>query len=107
MKYLKEFKRGDTFMMNCYLESSATTDFAGYQIRSQIRDSSDVLIAELDVAINSMTSTSLNYSIGKNKSFTQSWPTGKHFIDIEFTDAAGVTTSSETMIQPVIADITR
>ena len=103
---LEPFKQGDTFALACvYKENDAPASLVGFTIKSQIRDSSGVLVAELVATIDP------DQDANKGKfsltfSPTDEWPVDACVCDIEYT-TGGVKNSTETFIVPVEADVTR
>lgn len=101
-----KFKRGDTFLRNCQIsENGVPIDITGWTIRSQIRDSSSVLIDNLVTEITNAVTGS--YKISKLAASTASWSVGSHFMDIEFTTSAGSVMSTETVRINIETDITQ
>lgn len=101
-----QFKRGDTFERNCQLTENGTPiDITGWSIKSQIRDSSGVLIDDLDTSITDV-ATGL-YKLSKPAASTALWEPGGHLFDIEFTTSAGSVMSTETVRINIETDITQ
>ena len=97
-------KRGDTLRIVCQLQDDdqAPINIAGLTIASQIRQSNDRLVSNLDVTV-------LDAVLGKFElsADTDEWPTGRHLCDIEYTQANGDVFSTVTFDVLVLRDITR
>jgi len=97
-KSLGTFKVGDYF--------SFYADMPEYKgkledVRSQVRSSSDELIADLDVELDENVNGRYIFSAGNID-----WKTGKYSLDIE-TVTDGRKASSETFTVSIIKDVTR
>jgi hypothetical protein len=102
---LPPVKRGDSFELSCvYKEEGVATSVAAMTIKSQVRDATGSLVADL-------TATKPDQGVSPGQ-FTLSvaapieWPVGIMSVDIEFSDA-GVVRSTQTFKIPVEDDITK
>lgn len=92
------FKKGDTFdftgQVNVKLyDGQSIDDLTGWTGRSQIRDASQNLIADLTFTwIDAATRTCRLHTSAS----TTDWPTVDAYIDIEFTSPEGVIASTNT-----------
>jgi hypothetical protein len=99
-------KRGDTLIMNVAATDDAgnPANLTGWSIRSQLRQG-DTLIDTLV-----FTGTDLAnglFSLKNGAAGTSAYPVTTLVCDIEYTDASGVVTSTETFAVVVTADVTR
>ena len=96
-------KRGDTFLYTASLSDDAgPTNITGWTIASQVRDDNDALVATLNVTVT-------NAALGQftvRHDDTSAWP-ARLVWDLQYTDAAGVVRSTETIVLSVMADVTR
>jgi hypothetical protein len=102
-----DFKKGDTFDFSGPVTATVNgvdvADFTGWSARSQVRDQSDSLVAELEVTWMSRTPGVVRL----RSTTTTNWPEGGLMIDIQFTapDATVVSTATEWF--NVVRDVTR
>lgn len=100
---LENFKRGDTFFFSADIDDGygnpLSLDIGS--IRSQIRNSRDELISELDVSVGDVAGRYIF-----KDSNTQGWSLGELYMDIEVTQDE-IVTSSPTIVIPVVRDITK
>lgn len=97
-------KRGDTFLFTASLSDDAgtPTNITGWTIDSHLRDDNDALVATLNVTVT-------NAALGQftvRHDDTGGWPS-RLVWDLQYTDAAGVVRSTETIVLSVMADVTR
>jgi hypothetical protein len=98
-------KRGDHFALPC----AVTGDLSTWTIASQIRSPKDRLLATCTitgVVYDSATDTT-HYSLIVPSSITATWPLVTAMVDIEYTDPAGVISSTETFEVLIERDVTR
>jgi hypothetical protein len=104
MKTLAEFKRGDTFILECtYKVDGAPVSIAGKTITSQIRRVNGNLIA--DMVVTPDNSNPARFSLEPDTD-TADWPIDVLLCDIEIVES-GFVRSSQTIKIPVVEDITR
>lgn len=103
MKKLPNLKRGDTFSYATTLTTPFGTPLSGVaaQMASQVRDGEDLLIAILTI----IETTPGTYVL--SCADTSGWPVGNLFTDIQYVDAGGTITSTETLVISVTEDVTR
>jgi hypothetical protein len=107
MKKLPNFKRGDTFLLNClYKNSGAPYDVTNASIRSEIVS---VATRERLVALNAVKLDQVThvgqYYLKADASETRNWGLGDYLMDIEIT-IDNFVRSTETFSLKVIEDIT-
>lgn len=97
-----QHKRGDTFLIGCAVtEDSVARDLTGYTVRAKVKN------GKVDVATLTHSWVSQVGGTYQLKAVdTTLWPAAKLQIDIEYTDNAGVISSTETFIINCIADVT-
>jgi len=99
------FKQGDTYFVTCSVTDDEGTpiNLSGFTIRSQIRQPTGELIAELDVDITDAAQGDFVMSDDD----TQEWPVGCQFQDIEYTDSGETVVSTQTFKIDIQQDITQ
>ena len=99
-------KRGDTLSVIVARKDEDGNPLTGQaeKLRSQIRTTTDKLVAEFTI---SETSTAGEYLFEVPSSVTQDFPLLTLSFDVEFKDLDGYTKSSDTMFIIVIKDVTR
>lgn len=98
MKSIKH-KVGATFeLQGRYMRAGAFIDLVAEQIsiRSQVRDSSGTLVAELEVAIKDQAITPGGYRLRCGD--TSSWPASALVCDIRYVDQSGTLDYTETLL---------
>lgn len=100
------FKRGDSFfVVATYTNSSdVPQDITSVGIKSQVRNSSDELLAELVVDKLDQITQLGKYTLATPIGY--SLPTGRHKWDIQYT-VAGQVQSTETIYVSIIEDVTQ
>ena len=100
---LNPHTRGDTFIISIELENAQEEPLtlAPENIKSQIRTSNGVLIADLVI---SQTDTPGQYILQHNE--TQNWPTADVFMDIQINEG-GTISSSPVYVFRITRDVTR
>jgi hypothetical protein len=105
-------KRGDSLELECKLvKDDVAIDITNFTITSQLRDSTDTLITDTNFN-GSFTVTKTNPTTGVFKitataTETSEWPLRKAICDVQFVEADGDTTSSETFNIDIVRDVTR
>lgn len=100
-------KRGDTFLPAIAVTdgAGAPLSLAGWLIKSQIRDATQRLVADLDV-INRVDASG-TYTLRPAATTPEAgWPVGDHLWDIQYTNPAGVVMSTDTILVSVLQDVT-
>lgn len=102
-------KRGDTLLWNCQYTNpdGSPVDLTGYVIKAQFRDKSGTLIYDFSPLIAVTDTANGLYTINAPAAATSPWPIVDGEFDIEYTNASGVVTSTETGTLSVVKDITR
>lgn len=106
---LKELVHGDGFARSCtYKENGTPASLAAVEVRAQARGSDGALVAELTVTkANQGTSPGVFVLSSPAEGYsTETWPVDTIAIDIEFR-SGGVLRSTERILLPVVADVTR
>lgn len=106
---LPDFKRGDTYQLTCTYKGDGTTasSVAAFTIAAQLRTSAGTLVAEMTITKLTQSGATLGqFTVEPTDPDTTGWPLGRLEMDLEITEA-GVIRSSETMVQPVVKDVTR
>jgi hypothetical protein len=99
-------KRGDTFeVVVQFTLNGQVQDLTGWQVRSQIRSATKVLLKELDVV--RVDDEGGIFTLNCPASETEAWEQGAYTCDIEFIDPSGFVLSSNTFSVSVIRDVTR
>jgi hypothetical protein len=107
MKTLPQFKRGDSFALSCiYKLDGVASSLVGMSIASQIRTVSNDLIATLAYAPDADQVAHPGLFSLIATSGTAAWPIEGLRCDIQITKA-GVITSSDTFLVPIVQDITQ
>lgn len=103
------FKRGDSFRPSLAVttEDGTPQDITGWTIRSQVRDRKGVLVATLTAANRVDAAGTFTLAPADAQSAESGWPEGEIEWDIEYTDAAGIVRSTETIIIRCERDVTR
>jgi hypothetical protein len=101
MQSLPKHKRGDTFSFEVSLNGTVWDGAAVGELKSQIRDLADTLVADLIVTVTETPGT-----FRFKAADTSNWPIGTVVTDIQRTAPDGTITSSETLKIPVIKDVT-
>lgn len=102
---IQPIKRGDSFLMACiYKVGGVATDVTNYTIRSQVRNSSDVLVQELTVTKADQTTDPGAFVLAAG--VIDSWPIDLLRCDIQFSEE-GTVRSTQTFMIPVVEDVTR
>lgn len=106
------FKRGDTFLhVGQVMINGAIQDLTGWTIRAQIRAEdpntelgTNALIQELVATIQ----TAATATIVVQATYTQTWPVGKAYLDIQLTSPApeSAKTSTPPLAIQIIAGVT-
>ena len=105
-------KRGDSLELECKLvKDDVAIDITSFTITSQLRDSTDALIADNNFD-GSLTITKTSpatgvFTITATATETSEWPLRKAICDVQFVEADGDTTSSETFNIDIVRDVTR
>ena len=104
---LPPHKRGDSYSLTCvYKESGYPVSVEDINIRSQMRDGGDSLLTEFNVVKGDQVTDEGIFYLSPSDEDTSTWKPGTYYIDIEF-EVDGVVTSTATMKQVVIKDITQ
>lgn len=104
---LPNFKRGDTWSLDCtYKRAGTPTSIETISIRSQIRKSDYTMVTELNVAKADQAATPGKFTLTPKVADTKTWPLGSLICDIEFT-MNGVVLSTETFSIPVVEEVTQ
>lgn len=99
-------KRGDTFELTCSLENGGNdVDITGWTVAAQLRKTDDTLVQAMTITVTNASAG--EFTITAANTETDDWPLGNLDIDVEFTEASGAVSSSETFTINVIKDITR
>lgn len=103
------FKRGDSFRPSLAVttEAGAVQDITGWEIISQVRDRNGKLVATLDVSSRVDASGTFVLAPADEDSAEANWPVGDLEWDVEYTDAAGLVRSTETITIRCLKDISR
>lgn len=106
MVTIPNFKRGDTFSLVCIRKVNAVpTSVDLLTISAKIRHPNGTLIDTLAV-----TKSNQNVEPGKffvkSSAATTAWPVCGARCDIEFTDPDGTIRSTDTILVPIVEDIT-
>lgn len=105
MTTLPQHKRGDSFALyDCQLldDLDSAVNLADIQIRCQIRSEYNGLLDEAQIVKHS---ADLYYDVIFGDS--NGWPLGNAKLDIQYTDSNSKVFSSDTLIVPIVADVTR
>ena len=98
-------KRGDTFTLACtYKQNGVAVSVADFTIRSQVRDSSGDLVAELAVSKADQVAYPGVFVLAAAD--PMNWPVDILSCDIQFSDSEGVVRSTQTFQIPVVEDVT-
>lgn len=98
-------KRGDTFTLACtYKQNGVVYDVTNFTIRSQVRDSSGALVAELSVAKADQAAHPGVFVL--SAADPMDWPIDILSCDIQFSDSDGVVRSTQTFMIPVVEGVT-
>lgn len=99
-------KRGDTFELTCSLENGGNpVDITGWTVAAQLRKGDDTLVQSVTVTVTDASAGEFTVTAASTE--TDDWPIENLDIDVEFTEASGAVSSSETFTINVIKDITR
>lgn len=102
---LTPIKHGDSFQLACiYKQAGIPTDVSGFDIASQLRDSTGELVATLTVVVANQETSPGGFVLSATD--TTSWPIDLLSCDIEFTQE-GQIRSTQTFLVAVEPDITR
>lgn len=103
---LSPIKRGDTFILACtYKQDGVPTSVELFTIRAQVRDSSENLVQELNVAKPDQEVSPGVFVLSAGQ--INDWPLDLLRCDIQFSDEEGVVRSTQTFYIPVVEDVTR
>jgi hypothetical protein len=105
-------KKGDTLELECRLVKDAVAiDITSFTITSQLRDSTDTLITDSNFngsfTITKTDPTNGVFKITATATETSGWPLRVAVCDVQFVEADGDTTSSETFNIEIVRDVTR
>ena len=104
---LPNFKRGDTWSLDCtYKRQGTPVSVADISIRSQIRKSDYTMVTDLIVTKGDQATKPGTFALTPKVSDTTTWPLDKLICDIEFT-SNGVVLSTETFTIPVVEEVTQ
>ena len=104
---LPNFKRGDTWSLDCtYKRQGTPVSVADISIRSQIRKADYTMVTDLTVTKGDQAKAPGTFALTPKVSDTATWPLDKLICDIEFT-AGGVVLSTETFTIPVVEEVTK
>jgi hypothetical protein len=102
-----KLKVGDTFIADCTYKDAngnpVNLNTAGIVIRSSVRSPNGVKTYPLDVTIKDQAVTPGGYRL---RSDTSGWELGRLAWDIRYTNAAGVSSSSDTVMIELRAAVT-
>lgn len=99
-------KRGDTFELTCSLENGGNdVDITGWTVAAQLRKTDDTLVQAMTITVTNASAG--EFIISASDTETDDWPIENLEIDVQFTEASGNISSSETFTINVIKDITR
>jgi hypothetical protein len=99
-------KRGDTFELTLTLENDGNAvDITNFTIASQIRQQDDTLVQALTVT--KIDPVNGQFTLTAVDTSTDDWPIANLEVDVEFIEADGTVSSSETFNINVLKDITR
>lgn len=103
MQFIDKFKRGDTFFLSVtYKVDETPSDISEMTISSQIRSSSGSLIDSMIVQkLEEIGKFTLTSNVNTN-----TWPLGKVFCDIQFSEG-GIVRSTESFGINVIEEVTK
>lgn len=97
------FKRGDTFLLRCTLQSEGISDWSGWALPSaQVR--------YRDTLVSTLSAVWLDHAAGVytlRADTTQAWPVGDLQVDVQYTSPEGLVVSTETFLVGCLADVTR
>ena len=97
-------KRGDSFLLACtYKQNGVATDITSYVIRSQVRDSADNLVQEMNVSKADQTANPGVFVLSGGS--TANWPIDLLRCDIQFSEGSTVR-STQTFYIPIEEDVT-
>lgn len=98
------FKRGGTFTLSCTYKVNGVATQLPAGIRAQLRTSSDRLVSELAMGI--VDASAGTYTLTDTATDSLAWPLATIYGDIQYTDASGNVSSTETFEIPVGKSIT-
>ncbi len=101
-----KLKKGDSFLLAFQVQDDdgAVLSLVGYSISSQVRTSTDQLVAQLDVEVTDAVAGQL--TVGASSTSTSAWPVGKLLCDLRI-DLGGDISHSETFEILVQQAVTR
>lgn len=101
---ISPIKQGDSFLLACtYKQNGVATDVTAYTIRSQVRDSADNLVQELNVSKANQTTNPGVFILSAG--VTNLWPIDLLRCDIQFSEGTTVR-STQTFYIPIEEDVT-
>lgn len=111
---LPPFKTGGTYVLTCtHKIDGVAQDLTGKTLAAQMRDRNGGLVADLTLTADADQAVNTGrFTVTATDPDTSGWRAGTddrpemHRVDIRITDD-GVTTHSETFLQPVVEGITR
>ena len=104
---LPNFKRGDTWSLDCtYKRSGTPTSIDAISIRSQIRKQDYTMITDLTVTKGDQATAPGSFKLTPKVTDTTTWPLGNAICDIEFT-MNGTVISTETFTLPIVEEVTK
>jgi len=101
-------KIGDTLTLAGTVTLTDVSDFTGWTIASQFRQSgSDALLPGVAAAWVSQDTSTGTYTISATAANTATWVPCDAVCDVQFTDPSGGVTSTDTFTIEIVRDVTR